>query len=60
MTEHHNVVAEKLAWDIEEKIAGYSNMDRISIYNELLEMIDDKLRQTMQEEYHISDEDWEE
>jgi hypothetical protein len=59
MTNHHNVVAERLADEIDEKISDFTNVDRISIMNELLDRIDEKLRQAMQQEYNTTDDDWE-
>jgi hypothetical protein len=58
MTEHHNVVAEKICDEIVDRLQKFSNLEQISIYNEILERIDDELRLAMQQEYNITDEDW--
>ncbi len=57
MTEHHNVVAERLASYIEEQISGFSGVDQIAIYNELIDRIDERLRTAMSVEYGVSVED---
>jgi hypothetical protein len=57
MTEHHNVVAERLASYIEEQISGFSGVDQIAIYNELIDRIDERLRAAMSVEYGVSVED---
>ncbi len=58
MTDHYASAAEKIGNEIVEKVSRYSHVDQIYIYNILIDRLDDELRMAMQQEYNISDDDW--